>query len=63
VTSYEPDGGGTYVYDLASGDFLRISDDVSSWATSGPTRGGQFLWNTPENRGRGMTQYLGELID
>lgn len=63
VTSYEPDGAGTYVYDLGSGRFLRITNDVSSWSTSGPTQERQFLWNTPENRGRGMTQYLGELID
>ena len=63
VTSYEPDGAGTYIYDLDSGRFLRITEDVSSWGTSGPTQEGQFLWNTPENRRRGMTQHLGELID
>ncbi len=63
VTSYESDGAGTYVYDLDSGRFLRITEDVSSWTTSGPTQEGQFLWNTPENMGRGMTQHLGELID
>jgi hypothetical protein len=63
VTSYEPGGDGTYVYDLDSGRFLRITKGVSSWVTSGPTQDGQFLWNTPENRGRGMTQHLGELID
>jgi hypothetical protein len=63
VTSHEPDGAGTYIYDLDSGRFLRITDDTSSWMTSGPTQDGQFLWNTPENRGRGMTQHLGELID
>ncbi len=63
VTSYERGHAGTYVYDLDSGRFLRITDNVSSWTTSGPTLEGQFLWNTPENRGRGMTQHLGELID
>ena len=63
VTSYEPEGAGTYVYDLDSARFLRISEDVSSWSTGGPTQEGQFLWNTPENRGRGMTQHLGEFID
>lgn len=42
---------------------LRISEAVSRWVTSGPTLDGQFLWNTPENRGKGMTQHLGELID
>jgi len=63
VTSYEPGGDGTYIYDLDSGRFLRITEDVSSWVTSGPTPQGQFLWNTPENWNRGMTQYLGELTD
>ena len=63
VRSYESDGAGTYIYDLDSGRFLRITEDVSSWSTSGPTQQGQFLWNTPENRRRGMTQHLGELID
>ncbi|HEY0773176.1 MAG TPA: hypothetical protein VGD51_03775 [Nocardioidaceae bacterium] len=63
VTSDEPDGAGTYVYDLDSERFLRVTKSVSSWTTSGPTLDGQFLWNTPENRGRGMTQHLGELID
>ena len=63
VTSYEPGGDGTYLYDLGSGGFLRISEDVSSWSTGGPTPDGLFLWNTPANRGRGMTQHLGELVD
>jgi hypothetical protein len=63
LTSNEPGGDGTYVYDLGSDTFLRISDAVSSWSTSGPTPAGQFLWNTPANDGRGMTQYVGELED
>ena len=63
VTSYEGGHNGTYVYDLDSERFLRVTKDVSSWTTSGPTLDGQFLWNTPENWGRGMTQHLGELID
>ena len=63
VTSYEPDAAGTYIYDLGTGRFLRLSDAVSSWSTSGPTPDRQFLWNIPENRGRGMTERLGELND
>jgi hypothetical protein len=63
VTSYEPGGDGTYVYDLGSGRLLRISEAVSSWVTSGPTPDGQFLWNTPTNFRRGMTQHVGELVD
>ncbi|MFC5729506.1 MULTISPECIES: hypothetical protein [Nocardioides] len=63
VTAYGRDTDGTYLYDLGSGRFLRITDEVSSWETSGPVPRGQFLWNTPANRGNGMTQHLGELID
>ena len=62
VTSYESGRDGTYVYDLASEEFLRITEGVSSWATSGPTAEGQFLYNTPEGR-HGMTQHLGEVVD
>lgn len=62
VTSHESDRAGTYVYDLDSERFLQITRSVSSWSTTGPTQAGQFLWNVPENRGRGMTQHLGELI-
>ncbi|VXC32918.1 hypothetical protein [Nocardioides sp. AX2bis] len=63
ITSYERGGAGTYVYDLGTNELLRISDEVSSWATSGPTLDGQFLWNTPENGNAGMTQHLGQLVD
>ncbi|WP_341924851.1 hypothetical protein [Nocardioides psychrotolerans] len=63
MTSYENGGESTYAYDLESGRFLRISEEVSSWTTSGPTQDRQLLWNTPESRGSGMTQHLGELLD
>lgn len=63
IASFGPHAAGTYVYDLGPGRFLRLSEDASSWTTSGPTQDRQFLWNTPVNRNRGMTQYLGELID
>ncbi len=63
LTSYEPGRHGTYLYDLDSGRFLRISEAVSSWGTWGPTLEGQFLWNTPVNKRRGMTEHLGELLD
>lgn len=62
ITSREADGAGTSVYDLDSRSFLRVTEEVSSWTTSGPTQEGEFLWNTPENRGQGMTQYFGELM-
>lgn len=54
---------GTYVYDLGSGEFLRISDSLSSWGSSGVTGNpGQFLWHTPVNGQNGATQHLGELL-
>jgi hypothetical protein len=63
VTSYQRGRSGTYVYDLGTERFLRLSDEVSHWVTSGPTPEGEFLWNTPANRGNGATQLLGELVD
>jgi hypothetical protein len=63
VLSYQRGRSGTYVYDLGSDRFLRLSEDVSSWVTSGPTPPDHFLWNTPVNRGNGAKQLLGELID
>jgi hypothetical protein len=62
VESREPGGEGTYLYDLDSGRFLRISDGVSRWeGTSGPTLDGQFFYDTPEGR-HGRTQHLAELL-
>ena len=63
VTSYQRGRSGTFVYDLATDRFLRLSEDVSSWLTSGPAQERQFLWNTPVNRGNGATQWLTELTD
>ncbi len=63
VSSYEPGGGGTYVYDLGSERFLQVSDDISSWSMGGPTPDDTFFWHTPVNRGHGATQWLGEFID
>ena len=63
MTSHGPDAEGTYVYDLASDRFLRVSDGVSSWGTGGPAPAGEFLWNTPVNGNRGMAEHVGELVD
>ena len=63
ATSYEPESAGTYVYDLDSERFLRLSDGVSSWGTGGPTLEGQLLWNVPANGRKGMTEHLGELVE
>ncbi len=62
VTAYQEDRGGTYVYDLRTDRFVRISDAVSSWALGGPTPDGQFLWDTPVNHRHGATQWLGQLV-
>jgi hypothetical protein len=61
VTSYQRGRAGTYVYDLATERFLRVSDDVSQWSAGGPTPARQFLWSTPENRRNGATEWLGQL--
>lgn len=64
LTVFGGDHGGTYAYDLASGRFLRISEDVSSYGLGGPTgQPRELMWHTPENRGRGATQHVGRLLD
>jgi hypothetical protein len=65
VTAYggPDDGGGTYVYDLATNRFLRVSDAVSSWGLGGPTGNPtEFLWHTPVNNRHGATQHVGQLL-
>lgn len=63
VESWDREQGGTYVYDLTTGRFLRLSTATSSFAVGGPAPAGQLLWHTPVNRRRGATQWLGELLD
>lgn len=55
--------GGTYAYDLEHERLLRLSDDLSSWSLGGRAQPGQVMWTTPVNRGRGATQWLGEVLD
>ena len=62
VTAYEGGRSGTYVYDLGTDRFLRITDGVSSGRWAGPPRDGQFLWDTPADHGDGATQWLGRLL-
>jgi hypothetical protein len=58
----DDDRSGTYVYDLATDRFLRISDAISNWGLGGPTGNDQqFMWHTPVNNHHGATQWLGEL--
>ena len=63
VTSYHRGRAGTFVYDLDTDRFLRVSEDVSSWFMGGPTLEGQFMWSTPENGRDGATQWIGEMVD
>ena len=57
------DSSGTYVYDLADGRFLRVSDGLSSWGLGGPTGAArEFMWHTPVNKGHGATQHVGVLL-
>ena len=56
------DRRGTFVFDLDTDRFLRISDAVSQWAMGGPVPDGRLLWDTPVNGRRGATQWLGTLL-
>jgi hypothetical protein len=56
------DRSGTYVYDLETDRFLRISDQISSRGLGGATgTARQFLWHTPVNDRKGATQHVGQL--
>ena len=64
VVSSHRGQSGTYVYDLGTGRFLRLSEADSAYGFGGGgTPEGYFLWSTPENRGRGSTQWLAEQVD
>jgi hypothetical protein len=62
VSSYENDRSGTYVYDLDTDRFLKISDGVSSYGLGGPSPDGLFLWHTPVNHRSGAAQWVGRLL-
>jgi hypothetical protein len=63
VSSYQRGGrGGTFVYDLATDRFLRVSDGVSSYGMGGPAPGRQFMWSTPENGRKGATYTLANCL-
>jgi hypothetical protein len=55
------DQSGSYVYDLRSDRFLRISDAISNWGTGGPAGPREIFWHTPVNRHHGATWWLGRL--
>lgn len=61
VTSYSRAAPGTYVYDLATDRFVRVSEGFSRFGSgAGPVPAGHLLWSTPVNRGHGQTQVLVE---
>lgn len=47
VTAYGDRSAGTYVYEPASGRFVRVTDGVSSYALGGPVPDGYLMWDTP----------------
>jgi hypothetical protein len=58
----DDDQGGTYVYDLATDRFLRLSDAISNFGLGGPVGNErQVMWHTPVNHRHGATQWVGEL--
>lgn len=63
VSAYQRGRAGTYVYDLATERFLRVSEGTSSWSTGGPLAPGHFAWDVPVNRGNGATFRIGELAE
>jgi hypothetical protein len=62
VTAYQPGVAGTYVYDLDSDRFLRVTEAFSQFGIGGSAPGRQLLWNTPVNNRRGNTQWVGEFL-
>jgi hypothetical protein len=62
VTSHEGAQAGTYVYDLGSDRFLRLTDRVSKFGLGGPVPGSDVMWHTPVNSRRGATQWVGQLL-
>jgi hypothetical protein len=63
VTSYGGDRGGTYVYDLGTDSFVRLTDGVSKFGVGGgPVPEGYFMWHTPVNKRHGAKLWLGEIL-
>jgi hypothetical protein len=53
---------GTYVYDLETGDLLRLSDSVSSFSIGGgPMPPGYVMWSEAVNDRRGQQQVIARL--
>jgi hypothetical protein len=62
VTAYGGASAGTYVYDLATDRFLRISQGFSRYARAFVGPDGLFTWATPQNHADGETEWVGQLL-
>ena len=62
LRSYGTGTAGTYVYDLVTDRFLRLSDAVSRHPLTAPAPDGSLVWDTPANDDRGVTQTVAELL-
>jgi hypothetical protein len=60
VRSHQRGAAGTYVYDLASDRFVRVSDSLSSWSSASLLPQGMLSWDTSVNFRRGATQVIAE---
>ncbi len=61
VRSYNQRRGGTFVFEYATGRWVRISQATSRFSMEAPWTGDLFIWDTPVNNGHGATQWLGQL--
>lgn len=69
LTGWDRATGGTYLYDFARGELVRLSDAPSSWAVAqGPVPGDELLWSEPVGRAvdvlgaTGATAHLSEVV-
>ncbi|HEY3016838.1 MAG TPA: hypothetical protein VGJ41_17115 [Nocardioides sp.] len=62
IDGYGAEHGGTYIYDLDSERFLRLSSASSKFAMGGQVPAGYLLWQEPVNDGHGAVQKLARLL-
>jgi len=61
VYSYPPNQPGSYAYDLASGDFVRLGRTDSMFGMGGPVTDGYVLWTEGYHGRKGSTQRIARL--
>jgi hypothetical protein len=62
ITVFEGRGSGTYLYDLDTDRFLRISEGFSRYTSGDTGPDDMFIWATPENHAKGETERVGQLL-